>query len=94
MIVVKVELWSAITGERSEIARMTIDNTGGDMTHGDYRVRTFRGRSEKALHNAMVKNTTQREGKVLQHPRLREHVWNLVAKALNNTGYGKTKGTK
>lgn len=32
MIVVKVELWSAITGKRSEIARAVIHNTGGTKT--------------------------------------------------------------
>lgn len=89
MIVVKVELWSAIDGQKSELARMTIDNTGGTTQLGDYRVRTLRGRSEEQLHRALICNTVQREGKVLKHPRLREHVWNLVAKALTNTGYGK-----
>lgn len=85
MIVVRVELWSAITGAKTELARMHIANVGGDQNLGDYLVRTLRGRSAKALDNGKV----QREGKVLAHPRLAQHVWNLVAKALNNTGYGK-----
>ena len=88
MIVIKVELWSAVSGEVSELARMTIDNIGGDRQHGDYRTRTYRGRSAEALHKAMLAGTVQREGKVLRHPRLREHVWNLVAKALTGMGYG------
>lgn len=88
MIVVRVELWSANTGEVSELARMTIDNVGGTMHAGDYRTRTLRGRSAEALHRAMLNNTVQREGKVLGHPRLREHVWNLVSKALTGMGYG------
>ncbi|WP_033965647.1 MULTISPECIES: hypothetical protein [unclassified Sphingomonas] len=88
MIVIRVELWSAITGEKSEIARMTIDNIGGTVQRGDYRARTMRGRSLEALHKAMLSNTIQREGKVFGHERLRLHVWNLVAKALTAMGYG------
>ena len=91
MIVVKVELWSAVNGQVTELARMTIDNIGGDQNHGDYRVRTLRGRSAEALHRAMLTNGVQREGKVLRHARLREHVWNLVAKGLSGLGYGEGK---
>ncbi|MDT8758264.1 hypothetical protein MZO42_06100 [Sphingomonas psychrotolerans] len=92
MIIVRVELWSA--GDRSvtELARMTIDNTGGTSQLGDYRTRTLRGRSFEALNRAMLNNTVQREGKVTGHPRLREHVWNLVAKALTGLGYGTNGG--
>jgi hypothetical protein len=96
MIVVRVELWSALTGRRTELARMVIDNVGGDANVGDYQVRTMRGRNEAALHAHMLAVLTdraapQRKGKVLGHARLKEHVWNLVAKALSNTGYGKVK---
>ena len=93
MIVVKVELWSALTGQKTELARMTIDNIGGSAQRSDYRARTLRGRSEEALHKAMVQSCVdgggvQREGRVMGHQRLKLHVWNLVAKALTNMGYG------
>jgi len=90
MIVVRVELWSAVTGDVTEIARMTIDNIGtsGNMQMGDYRVRTMRGRSADALQKAMLAGTISREGQVLSHPRLRDHVWSLVAKALIAMRYG------
>lgn len=93
MIVVRVELWSAIDGSVSELARMTIDNIGVSPNQqlGTYRTRTLRGRSAEALHKAMLAQTVQREGKVIDHPRLREHVWNLVAKALTGLGYGGSK---
>lgn len=96
MIVVRVELWSAITGRRTELARMVIDNVGGDTNSGDYRARTMRGRSEAALQSHMVevlhnRAKPQRQGKVLGHARLSEHVWNLVTKALSGMGYGKVK---
>lgn len=91
MIVVRVELWSAITGQKEELARMVVDNIGGTVQRGDYRCRTYRGRSEEDLHRAMLmggaKNIT-REGRVTGHARLKEHVWNLVAKSLASMGYG------
>lgn len=95
MIVIRVELWSAVSGQKSELARMVIDNIGGTTNLGDYRCRTLRGRSEDALDRALLTMSstgTQREGRVLGHARLREHVWNLVAKALIGMGYGQPKG--
>jgi hypothetical protein len=92
VIVIRVELWSAVNGGKTELARMVIDNIGGTDQRGDYRTRTLRGRSEEALDRAMMTMSaggTQREGKVLGHARLREHVWNLVAKALTGMGYGR-----
>ena len=88
MIVVKVELHSAITGQQSEIARMVIDNIGGDETRGDYRCRTYRGRDERSLTLAMLRNNTTREARVHGHRRLALHVWHLVAKALIALEYG------
>ena len=97
MIVVRVELWSAISGQKTELARMVIDNIGGDMNLGDYRCRSLRGRSAEALDKAMRKidaGGVSREGNVWGHPRLREHVWNLVAKALSGLGYGINGGRR
>ena len=64
------------------------DSTANLWIGADYRARTYRGRSYAALHRAMVSGAAQREGRVLGHARLREHVWNLVAKALAGMGYG------
>lgn len=91
MIIVRVELHSAITGDVSELARMVIDKVGGCQRFGDYRVRTVRGRSAIQLDLAMRARPmkTGREGRVHRHARLREHVWNLVAKALNAMEYGR-----
>lgn len=85
MIVVRVELWSAVTGKVTELARAEICNIGGNTNYGDYDVRSLRGRSTDDLN----KRITQRAGIVARHPRLREHVWNLVAKSLTAMGYGK-----
>lgn len=93
MIVVRVELHSAITGDVTELARAVIDNIGGTATRGDYRARTIKGRNREALQAGMVavllgKLSPVREGKVEGHARLNLHVWHLVSKALNSMGYG------
>ena len=84
MIVVSVILMSAIDGSSQELARMYISNEGGDANHGDYGVEILRGRSTEAF----ARREVLKRGKVLRHARLREHVWNLVAKALVGLGYG------
>lgn len=90
MIVVKVELWSAITGDKQELARMEIANTGAlsnlNANRGDYDCCTLRGRSTEQLD----KRTAHRRGKVTNWPRLQLHVWNLVAKCLRQMDYGQT----
>lgn len=85
MIVVRVELHSAITGKVTELARAHICNAGGTSTLGDYQCSTIRGRSADAL-NA---GTVQRKGFVKGHARQALHVWHLVAKALSAMEYGK-----
>lgn len=81
MLVVKVELHSAVTGEISEIARMRIYNdSSGTRTRSHYVGDVFRGRSFEALD----KTTVHKSGTVKNWPRLDRHVWNLVATMLNN----------
>lgn len=84
MIVVRVELHSAITGKHTELARMIVDNIGGTRDLGNYRCRALRGRSAATLDLRAV----QREGRVNDYPRLSLHVWNLIARALSSMGYG------
>ena len=93
MIIVRVERWSAVTGDRTELARMVIDNIGGTNHRRNYRCRTLKGRCTAALNGAMKTlagngKGVQREGTVTGHLSLREHVWNLVAKALASMDYG------
>jgi hypothetical protein len=84
MIVVRVELWSARTGEKTELARMEICNDEtGTLALRNYIARTLRGRSQKTL-NLRI---TQREGRVTSWPSENVHIWNLVAAALNAMGY-------
>lgn len=87
MIVVRVELWSAVTGVRTELARMRISNDGHatarDPGVGDYLGETLRGRSEHALDEGRA----QRTGKVVGFNRHSLHVWHLVGRMLADMGY-------
>ena len=77
MLVVRVELHSAITRKITEIAQMCISNVGGTTARGNYEARTFiKGSSEVA-----------RAGQVYDYPRQSKHVWNLVARALHSMSY-------
>lgn len=84
MIVVRVELHSAITGQVTELARMHICNEGGGGRLRDYAVASFRGRSTVQLNQLQV----QRQARVEQWPSAELHVWNLVAVALVSMDYG------
>lgn len=81
MIVVRVELHSAKTGEVKELARMHIANTGQhtDPKLGDYLGQVLR---------APAFDKSSRYGVVEKHRRLTLTVWHLVAKMLINMGYG------
>ncbi len=85
MLVITVALHSAIDGRITEIAKMKLWNTGeGDLNTGNYKGETYRGRDEAAFWAEKV----QRTGAVDNYPRLKKHVWNLVAKMLTAMGYG------
>lgn len=89
MIVVRVELWSAVTGQRTELARMRISNDGqastADPSRGCYLGETLKGRSASALDRGEI----QRRGRVNNFRRNDLHVWNLVAQMLGRMGYGR-----
>ncbi len=85
MIVVRVELWSAITGARTELARMRIANVSGTGRLRSYEAVAFRGRSADALD----KGQAQRTGRLKDFPAVDLHVWNLVAAMLAAMGYGR-----
>jgi len=86
MIIIKVELWSAITGKTTELARMSIVNDGsGTNRYGNYIGTVYRGRSKEQLD----KKSIMRQKFMQNWPRLDFHVWNLVAKMLKEMGYNK-----
>jgi hypothetical protein len=84
MIVVRVELWSARTGKKTELARMHIINTGESAgRRRNYHVETLRGRSS----GAFAKRVVQRASDIARFPSEAIHVWNLVRLALSKMGY-------
>lgn len=84
MLIVRVELHSAVTGEVSEIARMEIVNDGtGSARVGNYDARVLRGRSRAALDARQVHKTARLDC----WPRQRMHVWSLVGVMLAKLGY-------
>lgn len=85
MIVVKVELWSAITGKKTELARMHISNIGGTETRGDYHGETFIGRSSADLDRERV----SKRAELMNWPRKQKHIWNMVQAMLTNMGYSR-----
>lgn len=79
MIVVRVELWSAVTGSKTELGRMHIANDGtGTDTFCHYDGAVMRKPDFKVV---------TREGRVESHARHRHVVWVLVRKMLQNMGY-------
>lgn len=84
MIVVRVELWSAVDGTKTELARMHICNDGTSVgPHHNYTAEAFRGRSCAALDRLDV----QRKGELRNWPSASLHVWNLVHAVLGRLGY-------
>lgn len=91
MIVVRVELHSAIDGRTEDLGTLVIDNVGGTRTRGDYRCRMYRkGDAERVggARRLIPLAKPIREGRVEGHARLAEPVHGLVAKALKEMGYG------
>ena len=89
MIVVRVELHSAVTGQVQELARAIIGNDGtGTQEIGHYVATTLRGRSREQLDQHKPQRSTQ----IRDWPKQRLHVWNLVAEALTRMGYSRHSG--
>lgn len=86
MLIVRVELHSAITGQITEIGRMEIVNDGTSPTPkiGHYNVRTLRGRN----FGSFDERVTQKAGRIEKWRRQDRHVWYLVSIALAKCGYG------
>jgi len=91
MIVVKIELFSAITGKEKDLGTVVIDNIAGTGSLADYRCRAYPkgaigrvGGGWKLPANAKP----HRIAYVYGHARLKEPVGNLVAKAFKELGYG------
>ena len=83
MIVVKIELHSAITKKVTLLGTAIISNMdmSADGTRADYNVKV--GRKDKLDFQSIHQNPL-REGKVVDYPRLTYNVWRLVIRALKS----------
>lgn len=79
MLVIKIELHSAVTGAVTELGRTYIANVGGTHERGEYDVKVCR--KNKLDYIAASKNPL-RKGHVYDYPRNSYNVWRLVARAL------------
>ncbi len=85
MIVIKVELHSAITGEVTELTRAIVANDGtGTADHGNYDV--YIGRKGQTGNVGILRKPLRR-GRIMGHPRLAQSVWSLVGKAVRASGW-------
>lgn len=81
MLVIKIELHSAVTGKVKPLGQAIIINDGtGEPGRGNYEVRVGHGRDAKSL--AKVYTRPARKGRVENYPRLSYSVWRLVIRAL------------
>lgn len=93
MLVVKVELHSARTGEIEELARMLICNDARrsleNPRRGTYNCYSLRKGSDpknaEVLRKSILRRCTLQD-----FPRSALHVWNMVAEALTGMNYGRT----
>ena len=82
MIIVSIHLKSAITGKLTQIGCMTLCN---DAQSSNRRTANY----EAAVLRQPKFTSITRSARVENHRRLDKPVWDLVAKALLNMGYGK-----
>jgi len=87
MIVVRVELHSAVTRKITELARLHICNEGGTDTLRDYGIYVARGRDKEALDRSAASRSWVHTGKITGWQSQRWHGWNLVLAGLLSAGY-------
>lgn len=93
MLIITIDLYSAVTGKRKNLGTLMIANDGtGTNSRGNYYAHAFRAGTElKELRN----KKPIRKSKILNYPRLTAPVWSLIAEALKGMGYGlKNKSEK
>lgn len=88
MIVVRVELHSAVTRKVTVLGQMVIANTGmsQDPKRGDYSVAVANKNHAETSPSLVFHDAKKqaRQGEVLNYPRLSYNVWRLVCRALKS----------
>lgn len=80
MIIVRVELHSANTGEITQLGWMNLSNTGrlGSLKRADYEVEIM------SMRKGVITKKVMRKSLVRDYPRLAYTVWELVRRALES----------
>lgn len=88
MLVVKIELHSAITGNVKTLYEAVIANVGGGHERGNYRALFLnKGVSHerlKGMEMGEAERITLRRGEVNDYPRQSYNAWRLVSRALRS----------
>lgn len=85
MIVVNVDLLSAVTGETTSLNRVVIANVGVCGARRDYKVLSFRKGTDPVVTG--LHRGVNRSAHVLNHPSEQVSVLTLLRKALEEMGY-------
>lgn len=80
MLIVRIELWSARTGQRKELGCASICNVGGSAKRGNYAVEIHR-----SFNNLKARKKPWRSGEVFTFPRRSLGAWDLLLRALLST---------
>lgn len=86
MLVIRIELWSARTGQRKELGVAAIANVGGTRKRGNYRVTIHRH-----FYQLVSQRKPWREGRITGFPRLSLGPWDLLLRGLLATVYNRNK---
>lgn len=86
MIVVTIQLHSAVSGQSETLGVMHIanDGTARDARQGNYDVKVGNKTHAVTHDHAAIQDKPQRSGRVENYPRLSYNVWRLVARALKS----------
>lgn len=89
MIIVTIELKSAVDGRTEKLGEMVIcnDGTSTQRTRGNYDAFVYR--KHKFFDWKKLTNNLTRRGRVENYSRLQRPIWDLVGLALKDMGYGK-----
>lgn len=86
MLVIRIELFGAVSGRRKELGCAIIDNIGGDARTGRYRVRLYR-----TFSHYTSRKRPWREGRVSNFPRLSLGAFDLLLRGLLATVYKRNR---
>lgn len=86
MLVIRIELWSARTGQRKELGCAAISNVGGGHRRGNYEIELHR-----SFDRLKERRKPWRKGKVSTFPRLSLGAWDLLLRGLLACVYDRNK---